>query len=459
MKIRTSLAVFLVVGILLSACAPATTMPTVPTDIPIEPYPSDETQEPSGEPYPVEESPTQDAVSGVNGGLPFITDPIASEDDLLNQSEEINKFAIDLYRKLAAQEGNLIYSPYSIYQAFLMVYAGADAETKAEIAQALKINTDVDVDVHNRMNALNKLLITTPANPDEKTQPLQINIANALWVQQGFEFNQEFLDILSANYNAGLKLVDFSDAEAARQAINLWVAAQTNDKIKDLIPQGVFDELTRLVITNAVYFKGAWQNQFDPNQTASAPFFLLDGSEQTVEMMRNSFTGAGLVTERYQAAKLPYQGGNYAMAVIMPTGDFFQFEQGLEDGLLEEILNGFNGVFGQVNLGLPKFTYESSFNLGDQMKALGIKQAFDPQAANFSNISDTIDLYITDVLHKAFVDVNEEGTEAAAATAIVVGTTSMPADSWDITFDHPFIYVIYEVTTNTVVFMGRVVAP
>jgi serpin B len=176
-------------------------------------------------------------------------------------------------------------------------------------------------------------------------------------------------------------------------------------------------------------------------------------------MMRNSYTGAGLVSERYQAVKLPYQGGNYAMAVIMPNGDFAEFEQSLDEDALKQILSEFNGIFGQVNLGLPKFKSEKSFNLGDQLKALGIQKAFDPQAADFTGISDKMDLYITDVLHKAYIDVNEEGTEAAAATAIAIGTTSMPADSWDITFDHPFIYVIYETTTNAVVFMGRVVAP
>ena len=449
----------LILAFVLSACSPAVvTIEPKPTDSITEPYPTEETQEP-GQAYPVEESPTQPGSGDVSGGMAYITDPVASQDDLRDHAEDINKFAIQLYRKLAAEDGNLIYSPYSIYQAFLMVYAGADAETKTEIAQALDIEMDIDKDVHNLMNALNKLLTTPPAYLDENAQPLQFNVANALWVQQDIEISQDFLDSLSANYNAGLKMVDFSNPEDARQAINLWVAAQTNDKIKDLIPQGVLNELTRLVITNAVYFKGAWQNPFNPDRTTSEPFFLLDGSEQAVEMMRNSYTGAGLVSERFQAVKLPYQGGNYAMAVIMPTGDFGEFEQSLDEDGLKQILSEFDGIFGQVNLGMPKFKTESSFNLGEQMKALGIQQAFDSQAADFTSISDKMDLYITDVLHKAYIAVNEEGTEAAAATAIAVGTTSMPADSWDITFDHPFIYVIYETTTNAIVFMGRVVAP
>jgi serpin B len=284
-------------------------------------------------------------------------------------------------------------------------------------------------------------------------------VANALWVQQDIEFEKDFLDTLSENYNAGLKLVDFSNSEEARQAINLWIAAQTNDKIKDLIPEGVLDELTRLVIANAVYFKGAWQHTFDPANTADEAFFALDGTEQTVEMMSNSYTGAALVFDDYQAVKLPYQGGNYAMAAIMPTGDFGTFEENLDENKIEDILEEFEGIFGQVNLRMPKFEIESSFDLGEQLKALGMIQAFDSQLADLTGMSDQIDLYITDVLHKAYIDVNEDGTEAAAATVISIGTTSMPADSWEITLDHPFIYVIYETTNNTIVFMGRFVAP
>ena len=453
----------LLLTLLLGACAPAVEpVEPMPDDSPSVPYPVDDDQESDKEPdqaYPIEETPAQPDSSDASGSMDYITDPVASQDDLLDHAEDMNKFALELYRKLAGQDGNLIYSPFSIYQAFLMVYAGADAETKAEIAQALEIDIDDEEDVHNLMNALNKLLTTKPDYLDQNAQPLQFNVANSLWVQEDVEINQDFLDTLSANYNAGLKLVDFSKSEDARQAINLWVAAQTNDKIKDLIPEGLLNELTRLVIANAVYFKGAWQNPFDPNNPASEPFYLLDGSEQAVEMMRNSYTGAALVSEDFQAVKLNYQGGNYAMAVIMPTDDLTGFEQSLDEDALKQILAEFNGIFGQVNLGLPKFRIESTFNLGDQMKALGIQQAFDSQAADFTGISDKMDLYITDVLHKAYIDVNEEGTEAAAATAIAVGTTSMPADSWDITFDHPFIYVIYETTTNTVVFMGRVVAP
>ncbi|MCK9245908.1 MAG: serpin family protein [Anaerolineaceae bacterium] len=457
------IASILILTMLLSACSlpinetEGTQPPTSPDET-SEPYPVGETDEPD-QAYPTDEIPTQPSTGEVMGGSEYISDPTASPDDLEDHAENINEFALDLYRKLAQQDGNLIYSPYSIYQAFLMVYAGANAETRAEIAEVLDIDTDEDKDVHNLMNALNVLLTTPPENLDEDAQPLEFNVANALWVQRDIEFEQDFLDALSANYNAGLKLVDFSNSEEARQAINLWIAAQTNDKIKDLIPEGVLDELTRLVIANAVYFKGAWQHRFDPANTADETFYALDGTEQTVEMMSNSYTGAALVFDDYQAVKLPYQGGNYAMAAIMPTGDFSIFEETLDEDKIEDILKEFEGIFGQVDLRMPKFEIESSFDLGEQLKALGMIQAFDSQLADLTGMSDEIDLYITDVLHKAYIDVNEEGTEAAAATVVSVGTTSMPADSWEITLDHPFIYVIYETTSNTIVFMGRFVAP
>ena len=465
------IASLLVLALLISACAPAAEVPTdtQPPQSTSEPYPVDETPSETESPedaYPIDETPTQLDYSDIIGGAAYITSPRADFDDIEDHAEDMNEFAVELYRQLASEDGNLVFSPYGIYQAFMMVYAGADGETRAQIADVLDFGDDVDdfddsiEDVHDNMNALNILLTTPPAVLEDDAQPLEINIANALWLQDNFEVKQDFLDLLSANYNAGLKLVDFSDAEAARQAINLWVAAQTNDKIRDLIPEGVLNELTRLVITNAVYFKGAWQNQFNPDNTSSQSFNLLDGTVADVEMMHHSFTGAALITDDFQAVKLPYEGGNFALAAIMPTGDFSRFESELVgDDDIEDILDEFQGLFGEVTLAMPKFQAESSFNLSEKLRDLGMVRAFDPQAAEFTRITDETELYITDVLHKAFIDVNEEGTEAAAATAVIVGTTSMPADAWEITLDRPFIYVIYETTTNAIVFMGRVVAP
>jgi len=447
-KINLWIAGLLLLTMALTACSPI-------IEEPVEPMP-DETEDL----YPVEEKPAEPAedVSDAIGGVAYITDPSASAEELKNQAASINAFALDLYQKLAEEDGNIIYSPYSIFQAFLMVYAGANAETKAEIAEALSVELD-DENVHNLMNALNLKLTTLPEHLTEDTQPLIFNVANALWAQKDFHIEQEFLDKLSANYAAGLKLVDFSKAEEARQLINLWVEAQTNEKIKDLIPQGMLNEMTRLVITNAVYFKGGWVHRFDAENTEKATFYLLDGNQKDIDMMHTGFNGSALVNSDLQVVQLPYEGGTYTMAAIMPTGDFKAFEASLDQDTLTGIFEALQAGFASIQLAMPKFKTESSFGLGDQLKALGIEQAFDAQLADFSGMTGEKDLYISDVIHKAYIDVNEEGTEAAAATAIGLSTTSMPSQSYEITLDHPFIYVIYERTTNTVVFMGRVVTP
>jgi len=448
----------LVLSMILGACAPVNPQEPVATDPPQtdpgQAYPGGEEVV---EPAKPEEPVNQDM--DLTGGLAYITDPSVSEDDLNDHAEDINNFALDLYHQLAKEEGNLIYSPYSIYQAFLMVYAGADTETRSQIADVLDIDLEDGDLVHEWMNALNLKLAELPDYLPEGSQPLVFNVANALWAQKDFHFEQAFLDKLSANYNAGLKLVDFSNSEEVRQVINLWVATQTNDKIKDLIPQGMLNEMTRLVITNAIYFKGAWQNRFDEIHTKNAPFYLLDGSQVDVEMMSNSFNGVALVNDSFTAVRLPYEGGNYAMALLMPNGDFKDFESTLDEDIFGDILNRLEDGYMMIDFHMPRFTTESSFSLADQLKALGIENAFDSTLADFTQITGQKDLYISDVVHQAFIDVNEEGTEAAAATAIGMTTTSMPIESYEITLDHPFIYVIYEQTTNTIVFMGRFVKP
>jgi len=457
-KLTILITAILALSMILGACASVNPQEPVETDPPQtdpeQTYPGGEEVE---EPEKPEEPVNQDI--DLTGGLAYITDPSVSDDDLNDQAEDLNEFALDLYHQLAKEEGNLVYSPYSIYQAFLMVYAGADTETRTQIAEVLDIDLEDGDLVHEWMNALNQRLTELPDYLPEGSQPLVFNVANALWAQKDFHFEQAFLDKLSANYNAGLKLVDFSNPEEARQVINLWVAAQTNDKIKDLIPQGMLNEMTRLVITNAIYFKGAWQNRFDESHTKNAPFYLLDGSQVEVEMMSNSFNGVALVDDSFTAVRLPYEGGNYAMALLMPNGDFKDFESTLDEDSFGDILNRLEDGYMRIDFQMPRFTTESSFSLADQLKALGMENAFDPMLADFTQITGQKDLYISDVVHQAFIDVNEEGTEAAAATAIGMTTTSMPIESYEITLDHPFIYVIYEQTTNTIVFMGRFVKP
>ncbi|MBP7213554.1 MAG: serpin family protein, partial [Anaerolineaceae bacterium] len=397
----------LVLSMILGACAPTQT-PVVPDDN-------------QNEPYPVDVEPTQpedinDSYPAVNPELPLTPDMLVSAEEIAEHADDLNEFAIDLYQKLAGQEGNLIYSPYSIYQAFLMVYAGADGETKAEIADALDFDNENGDRIHQFAAALNQVLTTRPEYLEENAQPLEFTNANSLWLQEDMEVNQIFIDQLTVNYNAGLQLVDFSQPEEARQAINLWVAAQTNDKIKDILPEGTLDELTRLVIANAIYFKAAWSNQFEEANTENLPFHLLDGSEKEVEMMQNDFTGMATSNDSYQAVTLPYEGGNYAMTVIMPFGDFNDFEQNLGDDL-DDIFEAIAGN-ASIQLSFPKFTTESSYALVDQLKALGMNKLFKSGEADLSKINGQRDLYVSNAIHKAIIEVNEEGTEAAASTVL-----------------------------------------
>ncbi len=436
--------IVMISALMLGAC--------VPVQSPAEPYPVDETEEPSN----AEDQPGD--VSDSSGDAAYIVDPQADPAAVRQLAQSNNGFALALYQALRDQDGNLIYSPYSIFQALLMTAAGAEGATASQMASVLGVDLN-NPEIHNLMNALNKALTTQPEYLQSDAQPLTFNIANAIWAQKDFHFEQSFLDTLSANYNAGLKLVDFNKPEDARALINLWVAAQTNEKIQELIPEGLLDQMTRMVLTNAIYFKGAWSNQFEEKDTEDGSFTLLDGSSKTVPFMHGNFTLSALVSDKIQAIRLPYEGGTYAMAAIMPLENFAEFEAQLTAADLEQLLNSLQSSSAIVDLSMPKFQAESRFGLGEILAGLGMPDAFDAQKADFSGMTGKPDLMISSVLHQATIDVNEEGTEAAAATAVAASVTSMPGQSYSIRLDKPFIYVIYETTTNTITFMGRVVNP
>ncbi|MGV7976404.1 MAG: serpin family protein [Anaerolineaceae bacterium] len=440
MKIlRTLLSFGLAAAMLLTACAPLVEPPEEPAPT----KPVETPQEPAPE------------ISEYSGKDAYITNPQVDAQAVLAAATANNAFALALYRQLAGNEGDLFYSPYSIYTALMMAYAGAAGETAAQMEQALAIELPGS-DVHAALNALNLTLLN---NSQFDGKPVfSFNVANQLWGQKDFAFNEQFLNTLSANYNADLKTVDFNDSENARALINLWVAAQTNDKIKDLIPAGVLNALTRLVLTNAVYFKAAWMNQFDPSKTALGSFTLADGSQVDVPMMHAQRSMQAFVNEGLEVVELPYEGGMYSMVLVMPAqGSLADFEASLDADRLDAVLGSLSTA--SVTLSMPKFKLESSFGLSETMKTLGMTDAFTPGIADFSGMEDTRSLYISDLLHKAYVDVNEEGTEAAAATAVVVGMTSMPAENHTISFDHPFLFLIRDIQTNTILFMGRLADP
>ena len=329
-----------------------------------------------------------------------------------------NAFAFDLYSVVSSRDGNLFISPYSISSALAMTYAGARGNTAAQMADALHYDLAPE-QLHESFSALSRLF-----NSGGKTY--RLSVANALWSQMGLSFLPEYISMAEKHYDAGLKEVDFVyRTEEARSAINRWVEDKTEGKIIDLIGPGVLDPLTRLVLTNAIYFKGQWEQQFRPEQTEEAAFYLSSGKQAIVPFMHQIGTFKYAETGSTQVLELPYSGNELAMTILLPKPD---------SSLAELSLSGY-------------------------LQQLGMIDAFDDNIADFSGISDTF-LYITHVLHKAFIEVNEEGTEAAAATAVVVGTKSIRLDLPKVFMaDRPFVFLIRDVRTGSILFMGRMADP
>lgn len=380
----------------------------------------------------------------------------AQEDSLVDNNTD---FAFDLYQSVQAQEsGNFMFSPYSISQAFALVYSGAAGDTATQIQDALHFLPQDELP--DAFAALTEDLTTReyPFIEGEDVSPLTLNIANALWGQEGYPFNQDYLTLMESAYGAGIREVNFvQDAESARQTINDWVSEQTNQRIQNIIPSGAVDELTRLVLTNAIYFKASWQSEF--TSTQDADFTLLDGSTVTVPMMQNQFGYAFAQGDGFTAVELPYLGGDMSMIALLPD-EFEAFEDDLTAESFREIVDALS-YDGMVRLFMPQFEYEFTLPLNGHMQSLGVVDAFDPDAADFSGLADSDEpLFISSALHKSFIKVDEEGTEAAAATALIVGTTSFnPQEPLEIRLDRPFIYAIYDRETGSVLFLGRVMNP
>jgi serpin B len=371
----------------------------------------------------------------------------------------IDRFGGELFTKLAATtEGNIVLSPYSVAVALTMTRAGTAGETRAQLDRALHLE---GIDADGGFNALEQALATRTGDvtgPDGKKQSVVLATANALWPQAGFPFASPFLDVLAAQYGAGLHVVDYQrDTEKARRAINDWVSDRTAAKIPELIPKDALDSLTRLVLTNAVYLKAAWAEPFEASATSQAVFTRLDGSTVDAPFMHQteSFgyaTGAG-----WQTVELPYAGGKLALDVIVPDpGKFAPVAQMLDNGTA-----GFVGHLERrsVQLALPKFRFRTQAELVDTFRALGLTDLFDPGRADLSAMTTADKLYVSHVLHEAFIDVNEKGTEAAAATAVVARATAAPSQPVALTVDRPFILALRDLETNSLLFLGRVLDP
>ena len=354
------------------------------------------------------------------------TNPSVPATDLSNLVNGNNTFAINLYEALRSQDGNLVFSPYSISLALAMTYAGARNDTESQMAQTMQF-TLPQAQLHPAFNALDLELASEGKAQGNNGQPMQINIANAIWAEQTYPFQQAYLDLIAKNYGAGIQLADFiKNFDPVRQQINSWVSNQTKNKINDLLAPGSVNSSTRMVLVNAIYFKADWDVPFEANNTSDSTFTLLDGSQSQVKMMNNNDLNLNYVKDnRYQAVELPYSGNTAAMDIIIPDeGNFQNFESTLDAQKINDIFNSMQST--PIALGLPKFTFTTNFSLSDQLKSLGMTDAFDSNKADFSGMTSNHDLFISDVIHKAFVAVDEKGTEAAAATAVIITAMSTP---------------------------------
>ncbi|MCR1781927.1 serpin family protein [Nocardioides carbamazepini] len=374
----------------------------------------------------------------------------------------LDRFAGRLYGELAATEGNLVLSPYSVLVALGMTLTGAAGPTAEEMRTVLGAG-DLGDRWHRGVNALTthiEGLAGRQERADGSAADLALDTANQIFGQQGVGWSGDFLDLLAKEYGAPVRAVDFETAtERARVLINTWVEEQTRDRIVDLVPEGVLDSLTRLVLVNAVYLKAPWEQPFEKELTTPGSFRRADGSEVEVDRMRRPELTGGLVAgDGWRAAVVPYAGQRLAMTVVLPDdGAFGAVEAAVADGGFAGLLEG--AAPAAIDLSLPRWTFRTGAPLGEVLKALGMPTAFDDRRADFSAMTDEdLFLYIAAVLHQAFIAVDEEGTEAAAATAVVMRTESAVVTE-EFVVDRPYLFVIHDVEHRAPLFVGRVTDP
>jgi serpin B len=459
--------VFVVFALVAAACGdgsdsgPPSTAPPA-TTAPVTPPPTTDPQPPATTepPAPPSTAPPGLVFTGelARADVPHATTTAISDAQLAELVGANTQFALDLLRSVAGGGDNTVVSPFSIAAALTMTYAGARGVTAEQMRDTLHMVLDADT-THEARNelALRIADVPEPAAGDEGA-PMQVNIANALWGQQEFPFAQPFLETLASAYDAGVRLVDFvADAEGARTAINDWVEGETNERIVDLLPAGSVNTDTRLVLVNAIWFKASWAAPFDPAETADGSFRLLDGSRATVAMMHGTARTGFVGGDGYKAARLGYFGDASMLVIAPDEGRFDEVLGKLDASMLSSIDAGLS--VHMVDLTMPRFEFESELSLRETLSALGMSAAFDPATADFSGISTARDdLHLQDVVHKAFISVDEEGTEAAAATASIVGVTSLPPPA-TLTLDNPFIYLIRHDSTGEILFAGTVTNP
>ena len=451
---------------------PATTRTPTPATSPVAILPTPTTERNPGptssgtalpqptKPTPALEMPSPTPAKEVRSERERNGSPRASARDLRTLAQGNNAFALELYRVLSESEGNLFFSPFSISQALAMTLAGAKGETERQMMNTLHYEFP-QARLHPSFNALDRELASRGRSLEgEENQFFQLNIANAIWGQHGYEFLPDFLGVLAGHYGSGLRPLDFAGApEESRTRINEWVSEETRGKVMDLLPTGTVDSFTRLVLTNAIYFNASWTWPFDKGLTQERPFHLAEGGGVRTPMMSETsddFYGYAR-REGYQAVELPYSRGEMSMTILLPDeGKFGEVEDSLNSEALDRILDDIE--IDHITLTMPLFKFESEFSLDKTLAGMGMPDAFGPNA-DFSGMTGTRELHISAVVHKAFVSVDERGTEAAAATAVAVPVSGPSKDPIPVTVNRPFIFLIRDRATGTVLFLGRVMNP
>jgi serpin B len=366
-----------------------------------------------------------------------------------------NQFAFDLYAKYKTKDGNIFFSPYSISSALAMTYEGARGKTADEMQAVLHFPKD------DAIRRESFLTINNQINKQDKKY--QLRTANALWAQKDYKFKPDYFAMVEKYYAGKATNLDFiNDTEKSRVKINTWVEEQTNNKIKDLLTKGIINSSTRLVLTNAIYFKGLWLDQFNKKNTQEKDFKVDQNNTVKVQMMSSTGEKAKFnysETEKVQILELPYEGNELSMLILLPKKDDLQAAE--EYLVPEKLVAAAKGLRKKrVDIYVPQFKFETKYFMAEDLKGMGMLAAFTPGSADFSGMTGTKELNIAHVIHQAFVEVNEEGTEAAAATAVVMTFGAMAPETPKIfNADRPFIFFIQERSTNNILFIGRVKNP
>lgn len=368
----------------------------------------------------------------------------------IDASGSVNLFGIDLYKTLASKDGNIFFSPFSLSTALAMTYLGANGKTAEQMGQVLHFKENVNIH-----ESFSKLI----ASLNEPSQNYKLSVANALWLQKNYPLLQSFLDAVERYYKAPVNIVDFvNELGNSVRKINAWIEEKTDKKIKDMITENDVDSLTRLILTNAIYFKGVWEVPFDPSRTEKDLFYIDETTSVEVNMMKLTAMFKYFEDEEVQILQLPYAGGRFSMVIVLPKKSV-KLSDVEKRFSLQKLMHWLQSLeVLEVQVYLPRFKVEQRFSLKEVLTKMGMVDAF-TDSADFSKMDGTKMLKIQNVIHQAFVEVNEEGTEAAAATAVIIGIKMGPKIPIIFKVDRPFLFFIYEKSNNVILFMGRVMKP